>query len=140
MKTLIAFLSLPLLALAGVLVLVGSIMFMSCTTEKEVAPAAHAGELEQAFNERVLPMAAFVRAFEAREHRLPTDDELEKAGWHIGSNGHGTDGGMTVYTKPSYQDEAWGVPGKDFVVDTDVPGWTVTYQSWDGKRTEFNWL
>jgi hypothetical protein len=95
----------------------------------------HAQEIERAFNERLLPAAAFVRGFVEREHRLPSDEEMESAGWNLSS----TNNGIQLYTtRPNFQD-CWGVPGKDFMVETQVPDWNLYYQSWDNKRIEANW-
>jgi hypothetical protein len=99
----------------------------------------HAGEIEQAFRQRVLPAVAFIRDFEQREHRLPSDEELEKAGWQIGTNEGGKGVRIQVDRDPSRGFANWGTVGKDFVVETSVPQWTVYYRSWDNQRIEANW-
>jgi len=99
----------------------------------------HATEIELAFNGRLLPAAAFVRSFTEREHRLPTDEEMEKSGWQIGSTGHGTDKGISLYRERPNFWGTWGVRGKDFLLYTEVPDWNLYYSSWDNKRIEFTW-
>ncbi len=98
----------------------------------------HAREIERAFNERLLPAAAFMRTFMEREHRLPSDKEMEKAGWHISSMADG----INIYRESSQWIGAGGtggVVGRDFVVETRVPDWNLYYRSWDNKRIEANW-
>ena len=99
----------------------------------------HSEEIELAFKERLLPATAFVRNFVSREHRLPTDEELVRAGWQIGTIGGGRDAYVHFYReRPSWFD-GWGVLGKDFLVETAVPGWNLYYRSWDNQRVEKNW-
>jgi hypothetical protein len=97
----------------------------------------HARELDRAFNETLVPAASFIRSFAESEHRLPSDEELEAAGWRIA---HGTDGkGMTVYRAPLNRTDEWGILGRDFLLETEVPDWNLYYRSWDKKRIEGNW-
>jgi hypothetical protein len=100
----------------------------------------HAQEIERAFNERLLPAAAFVRGFVEREHRLPSDEEMKSAGWLITSMDtmDATDGIFLWRERPNWMG-TWGVTGKDFMVETQVPDWNLYYQSWDNKRIEANW-
>lgn len=100
----------------------------------------HAVEIEQAFNERLLPAAAFIRTFSNREHRLPTNEEMEQTGWQIGSigGGRGRGKGITVYRdRPNFGRN--GVEGRDFLLFTDISGWNLYYSSWDNKQTEASW-
>ena len=101
----------------------------------------HAQEIEAAYNERLVPAMAFIRRFYNREHRLPTDEELEIAGWKIGYSYPYGDWNhqMCVYRHPSSLD-GQGVPGKDFVVETLAADWIIAYRSWDDKRVEFTRL
>ena len=94
----------------------------------------HELEIEQAFNKRLVPAAAFMRGFMVQEHRLPSNEEMERARWKIGSIGLGRDEGIKVYReRPKWLDKG-GVFGTDFLLETEVPNCILFYQSWDNKR------
>jgi hypothetical protein len=128
----------PFSILLGVIAsLVGVVVFVSYYSEWS-SRREHAQEIEQAYTKRLLPAAEFVRAFVAREHRLPNDEEMRRAGWQIGSVGLGRDEGIAIYRqRPNWLD-TWGASGKDFLLETEVPDWILYYQSWDNKRVEGN--
>lgn len=72
------------------------------------------------------PTAEWVRAFQAREGRLPTKAEVQDyaaiqcPGWN------------PVLFPPNKG--TTGIPGKDFVVYICVSDWALKYQSWDGQE------
>ncbi|XHR29159.1 MAG: hypothetical protein ACFUZC_01060 [Chthoniobacteraceae bacterium] len=99
----------------------------------------HAQEIERAFNERLLPATTFVRNFVERENRLPSDEELESAGWPRGTTGHGTNAYVHIYRERPQWLDSWGVVGRDFLLETAVPDWNLYYRSWDNQRIEANW-
>ena len=99
----------------------------------------HAQEIEAAYNERLLPAMAFIRSFYDREHRLPTEAEIESTGWQTGWD-EAID--PVIHYRPERPQwyNSWGVPGKDFVVETRVADWTLRCLSWDNKRIESTFL
>ena len=99
----------------------------------------HAQQIEQAFNERLLPAAVFVKSFVERNHRLPSDEEMEQSGWHCGTTGAGTDVWVSIIRERPQWIDSWGIAGRDFIVETAVPDWNLFYCSWDNKRIEANW-
>ena len=119
----------------GIASLVAVMVFLSYYGEWS-SQREHAQDIDQAYNKRLLPAAAFVRSFVAREHHLPSDEEIERAGWQIGSVGLGKDEGITIYRERPQWLDSWGVTGKDFLLYTAVPDWNLYYQSWDNKRIE----
>lgn len=94
--------------------------------------------IEQAYREKLLPATAFVRGFVARENRLPTDHEMVAAGWIPWTSAGGPPGVMLYRERPSWG-TGWGMPGRDFMVETSVPEWNLFYKSWDDQRIEANW-
>jgi len=91
----------------------------------------HAQLIERAFNNRLIPACDFVRDFVEREHRLPSDSEMEginqgKTGWDI----------VTIIRERPPWLASWGVPGRDFIVTTSEPEWNLYYCSWNGEHIE----
>lgn len=99
----------------------------------------HAQEIEHAFNDKLLPAAAFVRDFVKREHRLPNQEEFRLSGWNIASTNNGIEHYIDLIRERPQWADSWGVAGTDFMLGTDVPDWNLYYQSWDQKRIEANW-
>jgi hypothetical protein len=91
----------------------------------------HAAEIDVMYRDRVLPAAAFVRDFVAREQRLPNDHEMET--YNRETAGHGW---VTIHRERPPWIEAWGVPGRDFIVRSGIEEWNVFYCSWDARQFE----
>ena len=95
----------------------------------------HAQDIEHAFSTRLLPAATFIRSFVEREQRLPSDEEMEQSGWHMSSMSDG----INIYRERPQWLDTWGVGGRDFLVETQVPDWNLYFRSWDNQRIEANW-
>ncbi|HEX8296992.1 MAG TPA: hypothetical protein VF593_11860 [Chthoniobacteraceae bacterium] len=115
----------------------GALLFVCCLPILAVhfvewnARREAAQDIDRAFNELLVPASAFVRAFAEREHRLPTDTEMDE--FNRGSSGWGI---VTIIRDPQERPGSWGIPGKDFIVRTALPEWTLLLSSWDNKRVE----
>ena len=125
----------PLFVLLGMIASVAALGVFLTYFNEWSSRRKHSHEIEQAFNERLLPAAAFVRGIVEREHRFPSDGELGISGWHVSS----MDDGIQLYRERPQWLDICGVAGKDFIVGTQVPDWNLYYRSWDNQRIEANW-
>jgi hypothetical protein len=90
--------------------------------------------IDRQFEERLLPTAAWVRGFESREQRLPTDEEVK--GFCIESFGGDEVG---IYREAPRWEHTWGAQSLDFMLCSSISGWNLCYCSWNGKRSEL-WI
>jgi hypothetical protein len=87
--------------------------------------------INRSFERRLVPAASWVKTFLAREHRLPTDDEMRS---HC-SEAFGDDVVAIYRERPRWM-ENWGVAGQDFMLCDSIPEWNLYYCSWDHRRIE----
>lgn len=123
------------LVFAGVVLAVAAAVFVIPWGFMEYSEWAsrrvHASEIDAVYRDRVMPAAAFVRDFVAREQRLPNDTEMDS--FNRETAGHGW---VTIHRERPPWIEQWGVPGRDFIVRSGVAEWNVFYCSWDARRFE----
>lgn len=81
---------------------------------------------EMFFEQRLRPLAEFVRDFQIKEKRLPTQSEFGAWEKRMKLNGD------YYSSKPPNQNE-WGREGVDFIVGAWRGEWAEYFQSWDGK-------
>jgi hypothetical protein len=78
--------------------------------------------IKGAFEERLLPTAAWVEGIESREHRLPTGEEMKA----FCMEKFGRDE-IEIYRNPPPWQQTWGTYGRDFMLCSSIPEWNLYY-------------